>query len=38
MSILQPNEIHSFRSVTTYSWNKPDLHKVGKDIYERLSH
>jgi hypothetical protein len=38
MSILQPDEIRSFRSLTAYSWNKPDLHKVGKDIYELITH
>ena len=41
MSILQPDEIRSLRSVTVtsaYSWSKPDLHKVGKDIYELIRH
>ena len=41
MSILQPDEIRSLRSVTVtsaYSWSKPDLHKVGKDIYELITH
>ena len=41
MSILQPDEIRSLRSVTVtsaYSWSKPDLHKVGKNIYELITH
>ena len=41
MSILQPDEIRSLRSVTVtsaYSWSKPDLHKVGKNIYELLTY
>jgi len=41
MSILQPDEIRSLRSMTVttaHSWSKPDLHKVGKDIYELLTH
>jgi len=41
MSILQPDEIRSLRSMTAttaHSWSKPDLHKVGKDIYELLTH
>jgi hypothetical protein len=41
MSTLQPDEIRSRRSMTVtaaHSWSKPDLHKVGKDIYELLTH
>lgn len=38
MSILQPDETRSFDSVTARSWDKPDLHKVGKDIYELIAH
>jgi hypothetical protein len=41
MSILRPEEIRSLRSTTVTtadSRSKPDLHKVGKDIYELLTH
>ena len=38
MSILQPDETRSFDSVTAHSWDKPDLHKIGKDIYELITH
>jgi hypothetical protein len=41
MGILQPDEVRSLRSMTVraaHSWSKPDLHKVGKDIYELLTH
>jgi hypothetical protein len=37
MDILQPDEIRSLRSLTAHTWGKPDLHKVGKDIYELLT-
>ena len=38
MSILQPDEIRSLRSMTAHSWSRPDLHKVGKNIYELITH
>jgi len=41
MGILQPDEIHSLRSMTAttaHTWGKVDLRKVGKDIYELLTY
>jgi hypothetical protein len=41
MSILQPDEIRDLRSMavtTAHSWSKPDLRKVGKDLYELLTY
>ena len=34
MSILQLDEIYNLRSLAVSREHKPDLHKVGKDIYE----
>jgi len=41
MSILQPDEIRSLRSMTAttaHTWGKVDLHKIGKDLYELLTY
>ena len=38
MSILQPDEIRSLRSMATHSLSKPDLREVGNNIYELITH